>query len=222
MMPRFTADHEARRKDQTHEMMITKEELSTCLEGRSPWDRALLCLLWLFGRREKEIIFLDRNDVEWTEEMLRVRFRTLKRKAQIPKSWRLILRNPQTAFAVEPIIEYVQGVQGVQGSGLLSATPLFPGHCGIRHVRIKGKTKVYEYVYDLTGRITPEYLQRLVNDALGVWPHFLRHSTAFRIKERGGDAFDMRDWFSWSDIDPANIYLDPSEKRAEKVGRSLS
>ena len=182
----------------------------------TPLEKAVLSILWIFGKRRTEICLMDAQNVRWTEEYLFCKFHILKRK-RMPKLPEI--RIPRSNFASEFIIDYAQEVKAKTPFG-----PLFQGTSGVRHATIFNKKLGTKYLWtiDLTGRICPEKVSQIVKKAdPDLWPHFFRHSRNTELGPKVG-GFRLKAFNSWASLATADAYVAETDEQAAEAGDFLA
>jgi integrase len=188
-------------------------EIKKMLEQAEPWLQCAMALACLFGKRVREIMKIQRQDIYTDEanEYLFVRFyvgKKTERKGQSfakPYLKRITLRNPYTKY----ILDYIAPIK----EGYIFAANTQP------------RTKKYfdkkmqvwrEYHYD-GGYISPErayyHLKKIAPKA---WWHLFRESLATEMAERGATEEKLMHWFDWDRVDTAHEYVKRGTKLTEE------
>ena len=172
----------------------------------------LIALLWLFGKRIREVLKLKRKDVWARGNSLYVRFHVLKKKSRedeaIPKRYlkRITLENPYTKY----VLGYVKAIKDPE-------TYLFHGRSKDRVRKVKMKKKVYVYHLKNEGMMSPEKAWKIIKFLNPkAWCHLFRHSIATQMAEEGATEDELMDWFDWSRSDTAHDYVKRGPRLIEK------
>jgi len=184
--------------------------------------KALVCILYLFGKRISEVLDLKRRDLYTKQGYLYVRFRVLKKKSrtelakQIEKVKRVSVKSQRT-FAI-PIIDYVKDFAEME-------MPLFPGrsypHTQIVKVKDKQTNEVkkeYRYEFKREGVMSRVHAYKILK-ALdhNAYPHWFRHSLATELAEQGFTPHELKDWFDWSRYETAVHYVEGMPSMTERI-----
>lgn len=62
---------------------------------------------------------------------------------------------------------------------------------------------------------------RKIQRALGVSPHFFRHTRASRLAEKTDNPFVLVDWFGWANANPATRYIQMSGRLAARLSNKI-
>jgi integrase len=194
--------------------------------------KALVCILYLFGKRISEILEVRRKDV-WTrknssDEMngLYIRFTILKKTSRtaqlmpVTKVKHINIRKQRT-FAY-PIIEYVNSLHDPN-------MPLFFGQTRPHKKIVKRKDsktgelkKVYEYSLEYEGTMSAvrayQILKALNPEA---YPHWFRHSLATQLAEEGHTPWELKDWFDWSRFETATHYVEGTASMTRAISNRV-
>ena len=186
--------------------------------------KALVCILYLFGKRISEVLALKRKDF-WTKQgYFYVAFNVLKKKSrtELAAPQRKVKRVSVKAsgtFAL-PIIDYVKGLTDME-------MPLFPGRCHphTKIIRIKDKQtgqikKEYRYEFKREGLMSRVHAYKILK-ALNheAYPHWFRHSLATELAEQGFTPHELKDWFDWSRYSTAVHYVEGMPSMTERISK---
>jgi integrase len=156
--------------------------------------KCLIALLWLFGKRITEYLWLKRKDLWVERNYLYVRFtvqKKRKRGAQPIKERylkRITLENPYAEF----VIQYIEGIADPEAF-------LFPSD---------------RSAYGYTSRNHAyRILKGLDRDA---WCHLFRESLATKMAEEGATEEELMHWFDWDNPQSAHKYVKKGTKLTEK------
>jgi len=186
--------------------------------------KAMVCILYLFGKRVSEVLSLKRKDF-WTKQgYLYVAFTVLKKKTRTElltpqrKVKRVSIKNSETFTT--PIVSYVNGLQDVE-------MPLFPGrsypHTQI--VKVKDKTtglvkKEYRYEVKREGGMSRQHAYKILKSLNHeAYPHWFRHSLATELAEQGFTPHELKDWFDWSKYETAVHYVEGMPSMTERISK---
>lgn len=172
--------------------------------------QCLIALLWLFGKRIREVLKLKREDIEVREGFLYVNFQIQKKKSRkslltpIRKLKLITLKNPYTVY----ILNHIQTITNPDAW-------LFPGRKKKREWDVKWKDpetgeiiKTYHYVDDDVGRMSKEYALRVLKSlSETVCCHLFRHSLATTMAERKSTEEELMNWFDWDRYETAHGYV---------------
>jgi len=170
--------------------IMRKPELDYMMGKADPTMKALMAMLWLFGKRISEVINVRREDV-WIEgDKLYVAFWVLKKKSrkdpgdveQFVKS--MSVRHPY----MKPLVDYINSLPTERN------TLLFPFD---RHK-----------AYRMLKKINPR-----------AFLHLFRTSLATRMAELGATEYELMHWFDWDRSSTAGRYVKRTAKLAERWTR---
>jgi len=167
--------------------ILRRPEIDSMLvKTNSEMERALIAMLWIFGKRISEVLRVKRKDV-WIEgDYLMTYFVVLKKANRVAPllEKRYLKRIKKTHPYAQIIIDYVAKI--AEPDALL-----FP----ISRVK--------------AWRI----LKRLNSD---VYPHFFRKSLATAMAEHGATDLELMHWFDWDRPATAFRYVQRGTKLTEK------
>jgi len=186
--------------------------------------KALVCILYLFGKRITEVLGLKRKDL-WTKYgYLYVAFNILKKKSRtelaMPKrKVKRVSVKAQHIF-VSPIIDYVKGLTDME-------MPLFPGRSypHTRIIRVKDKEtgeikKEYRYEFKREGLMSRVHAYKVLKGLnIEAYPHWFRHSLATELAELGFTPHELKDWFDWSKYETAVHYVEGMPSMTERISK---
>ena len=185
--------------------------------------KALVCFLYLIGKRISEVLELTRGDI-WTKRgFLYIRFHVQKKKSPtdllvpVTKVKRVSIKTQ--SFFVLPIIHHANGLLDMH-------MPLFPGRskphkCIVKRKDKEGKViKVYEYDLKREGFMARQTAYKILK-ALNPegYPHWFRHSLATELAEQGFTAHELKDWFDWSRYETASSYVEGMPSMTERISK---
>ena len=185
--------------------------------------KALVCLLYLFGKRISEVLMLTRADI-WTKRgFLYIRFHVKKKKSPqdlmmpITKVKRVSVK-AQSLFT-KPIIRYLNTLSDLR-------MPLFPGRSRPHTAIVKRKDKEgnvikeYKYEFKREGFMARQKAYKILK-ALNPegYPHWFRHSLATELAEQGFTAHELKDWFDWSRYETASSYVEGMPSMTERISK---
>lgn len=142
--------------------------------------RALIAVLFTFGKRITEVVQLDRGDFEIRGTYLIARFEVLKKRnlsqSGIPQKYskRIGLNHYLASYITEHISKISEG-------------PVFT-----RDGRRISRYTAYRILKKLD---------------LNIWPHLFRHSLATLMAEDGKTTMQLMTWFDWEKPDTALKYV---------------
>ena len=158
--------------------------------------KALISIMWLFGKRVSEIVPLRTKDVRINEGLLFILFTVLKKESSTdpglrrPFQKRITRENPYTVA----IIEWWRKM-GEDGE-----TFLFP----------RAQTKM--------GHIYRQYAHLVLKEiSPQISAHLFRHSLATQMAENGATAYELVNWFDWDRTDTALEYVRRSGAMTQKL-----
>lgn len=199
-------------KDQTEELTIHYGMV-----------KALICFLYLFGKRVTEVLQLRRGDLWSKRGFLYVRFHVLKKKRRtdlaLPqmKVKRVSIRR-QKPF-IMPIVDYATTLNDMN-------MPLFPGKCRPHTQIVKRKDKegriikVYEYKIKREGIMSRVQAYKILKSLdVGAYPHWFRHSLATQLAEEGFTPWELKEWFDWSRFQTAVNYVEGTPSMTERISK---
>ena len=189
-----------------------------------PMVKAMVCILYLFGKRVSEVLSLKRKDF-WTKQgFLYVSFSVLKKKSRTElltpqrKVKRVSIKNSE-AFVI-PIVTYVGSLADVD-------MPLFPGRSYPHTQIVKVKDKItglvkkeYRYEVRREGGMSRQHAYKILK-ALNheAYPHWFRHSLATELAEQGFTPHELKDWFDWSKYETAVSYVEGMPSMTERISK---
>lgn len=174
-------------KHQLEREVMRKPELDAMMERAKPTTRALIAILWLFGKRISEVLRLKRRDI-WAEgDLIYASFHVLKKKTRedtgvskpFVKSMRIT--HPYYKYLYYYLKEKRFGADDL----------IFPFS---RHK-----------AYRLIKEVNPK-----------TYPHFFRTSLATRMAELGATEYELMHWFDWDRSSTAGGYVKHTSKLAER------
>lgn len=189
-----------------------------------PMIRALVCLLFLFGKRISEVLVLKRGDFYTRQRYLYVRFTVSKKPSRmalampVVKIKRVSIKN-QYEY-VKPIMDYVNSLND-------ASLPLFPGNTRPHILKVKRKDKetgkiIKEYKYEVKregvmSRVQAYKILKALDPEF--YPHWFRHSLATSLAEEGFTAHELKDWFDWSRYDTASSYVEGMPSMTARISK---
>ena len=172
---------------------------------------ALMAFLWLFGKREIEILTLKKPDVYWDEKFLYTRFHVRKKKKRkqqaVPFTYlkKITLTNPYVHYILSWVTE------------IGTNEYIFPGRSRPKKKIIKMPKKTYEYEMKESGYLSPEMAWKIIKFINPqAWCHLFRHSVATQMAEEGATEDELMSWFDWDRADTAHKYVSRGTKLIEK------
>jgi len=185
---------------------------------------ALVCLLYLFGKRISEVLQLTRGDI-WTKQgYMYIRFHILKKKSRtalllpVSKVKRVSIKAQEPL--VIPILSYANQLTDMH-------MPLFPGHSRPHTIIVKRKDKetgkiikTYKYEMKREGFMSRQHAYKILK-ALNpeAYPHWFRHSLATELAEQGFNPHELKDWFDWSRYETASSYVEGMPAMTQRISK---
>lgn len=174
-----------------------KVYLAMAKHARDPLrDRALIAMLFAYGKRISEYVVLDKSDIQVHDETIVTRFHVLKSR---PKSGILKIVHKELArdhWLAHYIIDHVDALVGGY---------VFPGRGQTGHLTRQGALWL---------------LQNRYND--DIWPHLFRHSLAGLMAEAGATVPELMAWFDWEKESTAIGYVMSFGPTQAKMARKWS
>lgn len=166
---------------------MRRPELDSMVERAAPSTKALVAMLWLYGKRISEVLGLRRRDI-WVEgDFLYASFHVLKKKRRNdigekkPFVKSIKMDHPYYRY----LYEYLKDKQFAPDDRI------FPFS---RHV-----------AYQMIKKVNPT-----------VYPHLFRTSLATRMAELGATEYELMHWFDWDRSSTAGEYVKRTSKLAER------
>jgi len=177
--------------------ILSQEEVGTMLKNAQlPWVKTIISILYLFGCRLIEALWLRRQDVWEDEEYVYARFTLAKRRAKGPfPHVTHQLRISKDSPFIEEMMGHIRSIQDPN-----------------------------EFVFSIgrtwgTARVVAWREIKKLNANCS--PHIFRHSRLTKLALRDASPLDLQDWAGWGDARPAKAYLHVSGKLAEKYSDKI-
>lgn len=177
--------------------------------------RCLVALLWVFGKRAREILTLRKKDFVVAGDKLLVHFVVSKKKKKEKYTKMITLKNRY----VPHILGWLEKIKSPDDF-------IFPGRAKPRTRKVKrrlagrgGRAVVKTYCYrDTTsGHIWYEEMWAIIKSLdPKIWCHLFRHSLATMMAEYGATESELMAWFDWSTPLMAHHYVQRGTKLLEK------
>ena len=161
-----------------------------------PRDRAIIAMLFAYGKRISENLVLDKSDVVILDDKIITRFRILKSR---PRAGILKIAHKELArdhWLAGYIVDYVDALVGGY---------VFPGRGQTGHLTRQGALWL---------------LQNRYNE--DIWPHLFRHSLAGLMAENGATVPELMAWFDWEKESTAIGYVRSFGPVQERMARKWS
>ena len=177
----------------------------------------LLALLWIFGRRISEILFLKRRNLRVEDSFLVVQFRALKRHTEKNELFEksIVSDNPYAHY----ITDYIKDV-------LDADRYLFEGWSRQRKIVSKavfpktGEKRTYYYERKECWFMSPQKVWKIIKFLNPkAYCHLFRHSLATKIARKGFTESQLMAWFDWSTSDVAQGYVEKGPKTIEGLSK---
>ncbi|MEM4204170.1 MAG: site-specific integrase [Candidatus Methanomethylicaceae archaeon] len=170
--------------------LTTKEEVESMIKrAKWPWLKALVAFLYLYGCRVSEALAVKGEDV-WVEGGdLCAKIPVLKRRERAKNGPYVGLTHILRVSVNSPFVKDVvlPYLSRVKPDGRL-----FP----------KSRQLVWMRLKELNERISP---------------HVFRHDRLTKLAMKRPDPFMLKDWAGWSDIRPAEYYIEMVGYRAAEM-----
>ena len=161
-----------------------------------PRDRAIIAMLFAYGKRISENLALDKSDIVIQDDRIITRFRILKSR---PRAGILKIAHKELArdhWLAGYIVDYVDALVGGY---------VFPGRGQTGHLTRQGVLWL---------------LQNRYNE--DIWPHLFRHSLAGLMAENGATVPELMAWFDWEKESTAIGYVRSFGPVQERMARKWS
>lgn len=172
------------------------------------WFQSCLSMAWIFGKRISEILNVKREDCDFDEKFLYVRFIVLKKHGR---------RKKESIEAYEHRKIERERKKKIE----LYLKKISVKHPFARYIIKHLNTVETGYLFTIEGRRASRFQlhRRLKKCNPNAWFHLFRHSLATIFAERGATETELMAWFDWISAREAHGYVVRGPKLTERLSK---